>query len=239
VEMVRRILTHSMIYEIIGRLMISMGIMLGLFLGIRLTREVMDDSITQQSPYLLIANTPAFEFPPATPLPTPTPTPLPTATPLPLPAIRLSIPVINLNTSINEIFPIEISGNSEIKFVWEPPMFAVGHFDSSGNPGGGDNIVLFGHNNTQGEVFRYLDSLVIGDKLILFTEEKEFHYRVQKKFIIPYLGSEEQGDATLQSYSAPQTTEVVTMISCWPYATNSHRIVIIAVPSSDGDENGQ
>lgn len=234
--MVRKILTHSMIYEIMGKLLISMGIVLGVFLCVRITREAMDDTITQQSPYLLIANTPVFELPPATSFPTPTPTPIPTATPPTSPAIRLSIPAINLNISINEIFPTEISKNGGIKYIWEPPVFSVGHFDSSGNPGGGDNIVLFGHNNTQGEVFRYLDRLVIGDELILFTEEKEFHYRVQKTYTIPYLGSEEQGDAMLQSYSAPQSTEVVTMISCWPYTTNSHRIVIIAAPSSGRDD---
>jgi LPXTG-site transpeptidase (sortase) family protein len=228
-----------MIYEIMGRLLISMGIVLSLFLGIRLTREAIDNWITQQSPYLLIANTPAFEFPPATPLPTLTPTPIPTATPPPLPAIRLSIPAINLNTSINEIFPVEVSANGEIKFIWDTPVFVVGHYDSSGNPGGGENIVLLGHNNTQGEVFRYLDRLAVGDKLILFTEENEFHYDVQKKFIIPYLGVEEQGDAMLQSYSAPQSTEMVTVISCWPYATNSHRIVIIAIPSSGRGEYDQ
>jgi len=234
VDLARRVLPRSIIYGILGRLLISAGIVLGFFLVIRFTREAVDSRIVQQSSYLLISNTPMFKLPPATPLPTLTPTPIPTVIPPPLPAIRLSIPAIDLNTSIEDIFPIDKSSSSGGRNpVWEPIAFAVGHYNTSGHPGEGRNIVLTGHNNTQGEVFRYLDQLRPGDQVILFTEENEFYYQVQKKFIIPYIGVEEDGDAMLQSYAAPQATEMVTMISCWPYATNLHRIVIIAVPFSD------
>ena len=34
---------------------------------------------------------------------------------------------------------------------------------------------------------------------------------------------------------AEKPTEKVTLISCWPFATNAHRIVVIAVPSPKGD----
>jgi sortase A len=111
----------------------------------------------------------------------------------------------------------------------------VAHFGTSGNPGDGRNIVLIGHNNTLGEVFRYLDQLHLGDQVTLYTEERAFEYKVQKKFIIPYLGAEEAGDALLVSYSAPQLSEMITIISCWPYFTNAHRIVIIAVPVSNAE----
>jgi sortase A len=151
----------------------------------------------------------------------------------------LAIPVIGLNSSIVEIFPNEIvSSNGEVKSEWEPVADAVGHYSTSGNPMGGRNIVLSGHNNTLGEVFRDLEKLIPGDEIILFTEIGEYHYLVQKKYFIPYLGFEADGDAKLQLFSAPQSSEMVTLISCWPYATNSHRIVIIAVSSPSGDQNG-
>lgn len=122
--------------------------------------------------------------------------------------------------------------------MWEPIAFAVGHHNTSGNPGEGRNIVLSGHNNTQGAVFRRLNELRPGNEVVLFTEDNEFHYQVQKKFIIPYLGAKAEGDTKLQSYAAPIPTEIVTLISCWPYATNAHRIVVIAVPSSEEAEHG-
>lgn len=237
--MVRQVLTRAVFYEILGRLLFYVGIILACFLVSRFARGVVDQQVLQQSNYLLIASTPVFQLPPATPLPTFTPTPVPTATPLPLPATRLSIPAIKLNTTIEDISPVEkILANGAHTSIWEPVAFAVGHYDTSGNPGEGRNIVLSGHNNTEGEVFRYLDQLHPGDEVILFTANDEFHYQVQKKYLIPYLGAEEEADAQLQSFAAPQSTEIVTLISCWPYLTNFHRIIIIAIPSPGGDENG-
>ncbi len=227
-------------YEIAGKVLSSAGIILACYLGIHLTREMIDDRLEQKSAYLLIASTPGFEFPAATALPTLTPTPLPTAKPPSLPPIRLSIPRIDLNISIQEISPVEeVTANGETKLTWGPiPASAVGRYDSSGKPGEGRNIVLLGHNKTLGEVFRYLDRLKPGDEVILYTEQQEFHYQVQKKYLIPYLGVEEEGDRKLQLFAAPQSQEMITMISCWPYATNANRIVVIAVPADDGDQHG-
>lgn len=259
--MVRGILNRPRVYGLVGTLLLSGGIAISAFLVCRLAREAIDKQIAQQSNYLLIASTPAFGLPPATPLPTFTPTPIPTATPqptptstltptplptptptptpLPLPAIRLSIPAIDLNTIIKETYPVQqTSWTGAQQSIWQPVAFAVGHHNTSGNPGEGRNIVLAGHNNTQGAVFRCLNELRPGDEVILFTEDSEFHYQVQKKFIIPYLGAKTEGDAKLQAYAAPTPTEIVTLISCWPYATNAHRIVVIAVPSSEEAEHG-
>lgn len=234
VDFVRNRLTPTKIYEALGRILFSAGIVLGCFLALRITRETVDSQISRQANYLYIANTLVFELPPATPLPTFTPTPIPTATQLPAPASRLSIPVINLNTNIQEIYPTEkIFYGGKNVLVWEPPSFAIGHYDTSGNPGSGENIVFIGHNNTLGEVFRYLNDVNLDDEIILYTDMKEYHYQVQSKYIIPYLGVEANGDAKLQAYAAPQQTERVTLISCWPYATNANRIIIIAVPISN------
>jgi sortase A len=243
--MVQRKINVSVIYQILGRFLLSLGVGLACFLGIRITRQEVDKQIADQPNYLIMASTPVFKLPPATPLPTftqtpvptptPTLTPTPTPTPLPSPAIRISIPAIKLNSSIKEVSPTEkILSNGEPRFIWDPVDFAVGHLDTSENPGGRGNIVLTGHNNMAGEVFRNLNDLNPGDEVILFNAVGEFHYQVQQKSIIPYLGSEMAGDAQLQSYASPQPSERVTLISCWPYATNANRIVVIAVPLLNG-----
>jgi hypothetical protein len=51
------------------------------------------------------------------------------------------------------------------------------------------------------------------------------------------VGAEKEADLQLQSFAAPQSSEMVTLISCWPYLTNFHRIVIVAVPSIENDAN--
>ena len=238
-DMARRILSRPIIFEVIGKLLLSIGIVLACTLAAHFTREKMDEKIVEQANYLLIASTPVFSLPPATPLPTLTPTPIPTATPPPLPVIRIAIPAIDLNSRVEDIYPSKsntISGS--IRFTWDPIANAVGHYNTSGNPGEGQNIVLTGHNNMLGEVFRDLDQLSLGDQVTLFTNEKSFDYQVQKKLIVPYTGVEAEGDAALQAYASPQSSEMVTLISCWPYYTNFHRIVIIAVLVSEVEENG-
>jgi len=123
-------------------------------------------------------------------------------------------------------------------FIWDPPNYAAGHYDSSGNPGGGRNIVFNAHNNMAGEVFRDLNKLVPGDEIILLTDAGEFHYQVQQKVIIPYVGHEAEANVQIGALSAPQSSEMVTLISCWPYYTFTNRIVVVAVPMFGGDVHG-
>lgn len=229
--MARRILSRPVTSWLLGNLLLSAGIILGSMIIIRLARETIDAQIEAHSSYLIIAVTPDLQMPPATPLPTLTPSPMPTLSPPALPAIRVMIPKISLNVGVEEISPVEhISFNGEKYLSWDPVSYVASHYGTSGSPGEGRNIVFTGHNNMDGEVFKYLDQLTPGDEVVLLTLQDQFHYRVEKKFIIPYLGAEEDGNAVLQAYSEPQTAEMVTLISCWPYATNAHRIVIIAVP---------
>lgn len=236
VDMESRLLSRPVVTSLLGRLLFSAGVILASFTGIRLARLAVDGWVEQSASYALILTTPEFGLPPATPLPTITPSPTPTAPPPALPAVRLVIPAIDLNSSIREIEPTEktLSGGA-VRLSWEPLEFVVAHYDTSGNPGEGRNIVLTGHNNTAGSVFRRLDQLKLGDAVTLYTETQTFEYEVQKKFIVPYLGAEADGDLLLQGYAAPQASEMVTLISCWPYATNAHRIVIIAAPPAAGE----
>ena len=238
-------LNPARFYDFAGRLMISTGVVLGSLLGLRLARESLEGQIAQQPHYLRIDSIPAFQLPAATALPTqtltplptstPTVTPSPTPTPLPLPATRLSIPAIGLNTSVRESAPRQQRNGT---YIWDPPAYAAGHYNSSGNPGGGRNIVFQGHNNTLGQVFRDLDHLTPGDEIILLTDAGEFHYRVQQTVIIPYVGHEAEATARIQAMSAPQSAEMVTLISCWPYSTYSSRIIVVAVPVSSGGSGG-
>ena len=235
VDLVRPGLTPARLYDFVGRLLSSTGVVLGCLLGLRFARESLENQIAQQPRYLSIDSTPVLQLPAATPLPTLTPTPLPTATPLPLPATRLSIPAIGLNVSIEETAPkLQTSADGQSFYIWDPPAYAVGHYNSSGNPGEGSNIVFDGHNNTLGEVFRDLNKLTPGDEIILLTDTGEFYYQVQEKMIIPYVGVEEQANEQIRALTIPQSGERVTLISCWPYATFTNRIVIIALPVSGG-----
>ena len=244
-NVVRPELSTARVSDFAGRLLISTGVVLGSLLGLRFTRQSMDGQIARQPHYLRIDSTPAFQFPLATALPTqtltpmptstPTSTPSPTPTPLPLPARRLSIPAIGLNTSVKESSPRQMSNGT---FIWDPPAYAAGHYESSGDPGEGRNIVFLGHNNMAGQVFRDLDKLAPGDEIILLTDTREFRYQIQQVLIIPYTGHELEATVQIQALTGPQPSEVVTLISCWPYTTYTSRILVIASPMFSGGTGG-
>ena len=243
--MIKPGLNAARLYDFTGMFLISTGLVLGSVLGLRVVRESLDEQIARQPRYLRIYSTPAFQLPPATALPTltltpmptstPTSTPNPTATPLPSPATRLSIPAIGLNTSIKDSIPRQKWNGT---FVWDPPAYAAGHYNSSGNPGGGRNIIFEGHNNMAGEVFRNLDKLETGDEIYLLTDHGEFRYQVQQVMIIPYVGHEAQAIPQIQALTAPQSSEMVTLISCWPYSTFTSRIIVVALPVPGGGTGG-
>jgi sortase A len=238
-ELVRAEERSARLYGFAGRLLISTGAVLGSLLGLRFARESLDSQIARDSSYLRIDSAPAFGMPAATALPTLTLTPLPTSTPtptpLPLPATRLAIPAIGLNTSVKETSPKQRWDGS---FIWDAPAYAAGHYISSRNPGEGGNIVFVGHNNIYGEVFRDLNKLDAGDEIIVLTDIGEFHYQVQQKIMIPYLGHEAEAIPQILALTGPQPSETVTLISCWPYSTFTSRIIIVALPTDLGGTGG-
>ena len=76
---------------------------------------------------------------------------LPTPIPVMEQAVRVQIPAIRVDAPV-------VRGDS-----WDQLKKGVGQQIGSPNPGSKGNIVLSGHNDVYGEVFRYLDQLQAGD----------------------------------------------------------------------------
>jgi sortase A len=144
---------------------------------------------------------------------------------------RIVIPSINLDA------PILLGDFKDIPFwgkvykQWTAPNAnAVGwHYDSAtlGNPG---NTVLNGHHNIYGEVYRYLSEVKPGGIIYLYSGDKGFSYIVGLVEIIPekYQSVEDRLDNARWTF--PSEDERITLISCWPYEGNTHRVVVVAVP---------
>lgn len=167
-----------------------------------------------------------------TAIPTATPTPHPSATPSlppPLP-IRLIIPKIKVNTAIIEVGWKTITRQGRAESEWTIPGYVVGHHKLSACPGEGSNIVLTGHNNTLGEVFKRLPELVAGDEIFLYTPENEFVYVVEEIRKVRAVGATAKEQAEMARLIGPTAGETLTLVSCWPYVTFTHRIFIIAKP---------
>ncbi len=212
----------------LSTLAIGAGILILSLVGLQWLYTAFYDWLDQQVYYLTSEYVAGFDIPPITPTLTPSPTPTPE--PEPMPAVRVIIPKIGVNERIVETGVTTTGQGANERPVWETPAYAVGHRKISAHPGQNGNIVLSGHNNTLGEVFRDLDQLEAGDEIYLYTLDKEFLYIVKEKHKVPMMGATEENVADHLRYTARTPDETLTLISCWPYATFTHRIYIIAKP---------
>ena len=131
--------------------------------------------------------------------------PIPTAAPDQ--AVRLQIPAINVDAPV-------VQGDG-----WEQLKKGVGQYIGSSPPGHDGNLVLSGHDDVYGEVFRYLDRLVPGDKVVVYTQQRQFTYIVDRTVLV---------EPTAVEVMAPTSDPTLTLISCYPYLVNDQRIVVFA-----------
>lgn len=164
----------------------------------------------------------------ATPAPTPTQARLPAAAPpnwIEAPAIGLSAPVVETGWVISSL---DGSDTAE----WQVPDGAAGFHKGTAYPGHPGNTVISGHHNIGGEVFRHLIELNVGDEVILYVDKLPYRYTVQQKEIVLEQGVSEDVHRANARWIAATDDERVTLVTCWPYTGNSHRLIIVAKPKT-------
>lgn len=136
---------------------------------------------------------------------------LPTPVPVVEQAIRIQIPAIGVDAPV-------VQGDG-----WEQLKKGVAQHIGTPDPGERGNVVLSGHNDVYGEVFRDLDRLSPGDTVILFTSQRQYTYVITGTQMV---------EPTAVEVMAPTPDASVTLISCHPYLVDIHRIVVSAVLQS-------
>jgi len=102
---------------------------------------------------------------------------------------------------------------------WDQLKKGIGQHVGSANPGQNGNLVLSGHDDIFGEIFRYLDQLKQGDEILVRTSQKEYIYVVDRWQIV--------NPTDLDALSSTQEP-TLTLISCYPYMVDTQRIVVVA-----------
>ncbi len=133
-------------------------------------------------------------------------TPVPVPTRGPEQAARIRIPAIDVDAPVLE-------GDD-----WETLKRGVGHHIGSANPGERGNCILSAHNDIFGEIFRDLPDLDLGDEIFVHTASRSYRYEVTQSRII-----EPTEVSVMENTSSP----ILTLISCYPYGVDTHRIVVI------------
>jgi sortase A len=96
-----------------------------------------------------------------------------------------------------------------------------------GKPG---NTAITGHHNIAGEVFRNLVKLKPGDRITVYSKDMPFYYEITTRKILPERGQPAEVRRENARWMQPTEDERITLITCWPYTSNTHRLIIVAKP---------
>lgn len=183
---------------------------------------------------VLYEETPSSDLPLAANVPvTTTPLTIPTLPPpsspppdrLLIPRLALDVPVVSVG--------MQPAKNLPGVFEWGVPDYrAAGWLNTSATFGLPGNTVLDGHHNIKGEVFRNLWTLQKGDEITLFSGEQIKTYIVSEVLTLPEQNQPLEVRLDNARYIQPTDDERLTLITCWPYESNTHRVVVVALPGT-------
>jgi len=147
-----------------------------------------------------------------------------------VPPDKLVIPSIQLDATVVPMgWRVVKSGGKEVS-EWVVPDNAAGWHKNSALPGHGGNTVLSGHHNIKGEVFRYLVDVKVGDKIDLYVGSTLYPYQVTETYVLKEKGQPLSVRRQNARFIQPTDDERVTLVSCWPYNNNTHRVIVVAKP---------
>ena len=154
--------------------------------------------------------------------------------------VRLIIPDIELDAPINPIGLQAIEHQGETVFQWQVPSdFIAGWHHSSARIGQNGNTVLNGHHNIHGEIFRDLEELDVGAEITLFDPLQSYSYTVTEVLIIEEKNQPIEVRVENAQWIEETEDERLTLVTCWPYTDNSHRLIVVAYPSKSNSESAE
>lgn len=150
----------------------------------------------------------------------------------PAPPSRLVIPAIDLDAPVDTVgWSVTTQGGQQVSMWDVPNRFAAGWLKTTARVGEPGNTVLDGHHNIDGEVFRDLVDLNEGDLIQVYAGGAVRDYVVKLMKILPE--KNQPIDVRLENaqWIQPTSDERLTLVTCWPYTNNTHRLVVVATPA--------
>jgi sortase A len=147
------------------------------------------------------------------------------------PPVRLFIPSVHIDTKVVPVgWNMIPAPGGGVKSEWQVADYAVGHHEGSANPGQVGNVVLSGHVDYKGQVFKDLKDVDPGDEVIVYTEKGQYIYVVTDLKIVQEEGVSDKQRRENAKYMNPTPDLTLTMITCYPYGIDTHRLIVIAKP---------
>jgi hypothetical protein len=174
----------------------------------------------------------------------PSPTPVP-----PSPPVRIVIPDLHLDVKVEEMDWKQVKTSSGSQSEWQIPENAAGHAVNSASLGEPGNIVISGHNNIYGRVFMTI-SEAWGGKVERVDKVTERSHILDGRLVELYAADGQRYDYVISEFDRVQDSGValsqrianaqyieptddtrLTITTCWPPWSNTHRLIVIAHPA--------
>jgi sortase A len=144
---------------------------------------------------------------------------------------RLVIPMLELDAPVKAAELLTWQEGDKLYTQWTvPEEFAAGWHGDSAPLGEVGNTVLNGHHNVHGEVFRDLINLPAGEEIIIYDGDQPFTYQVTNMELLRNQGVPLRERLANGRWFHSTEDERLTLTTCWPYTSNTHRLVVVAHP---------
>jgi len=167
--------------------------------------------------------------------------------------VRIAIPDLDIDAPVEEVGWLVENVGGELRSRWELAAFAAGHHSNSALPGQSGNVVISGHHNIEGKVFKNISlawdedtaelqedgitrrsHVLDGRTIILYDAAgRTFRYVIEGMYNMPDRDVSEEQRRYNARFIAPTTEPTLTLVTCWPYTNNTHRIAVVARLAED------
>lgn len=221
---------------VIGELLITLGVLLGLFLAWELwwtnVQAVQDQH--QRVEALPWAYQPAAKAPEAVQYITPS-TKKPVVEKEPAHGVTFATMYV---PRFGETYARTVSQGTDRATVLD--VKGIGHYEGTAMPGGLGNFSVAGHRTTFGKPFNKIADLKAGDPVVVQTQDGWYVYEVTSTEIVTPTQSEVVNPVPDDTTGKKPTERFLTMTACHPMYSLSHRYVVHAKMSYwaplDGDK---
>jgi sortase A len=199
--------------------------------------------------------TPA-QLPAAVP-PTPTQARAPAAAP-PTKPVRLVIPDLNIDGPVTDMtWSVEDTASGP-QSVWQVPEYSAGHAVDTALLGQQGNVVISGHNNIYGRVFMGISQawpysgyenvdanvdksdILVGHEIQVYgADGRRFDYVITAFYRVLDSGIPLGERLTNAKFMDPTDYAQLTLTTCWPPWSNTHRLIVLAQPIGQPQHAGQ
>lgn len=122
---------------------------------------------------------------------------------------------------------VSIASEEYLQYL-APDAFAAGWHPNSAPLGAVGNTVINGHHNVHGKVFGRLVDLVPGDRITVFSGTTSYTFQVANVLILPERDADLATRLENARWIEPSHDIRLTLVTCWPEYSNTHRLIIVA-----------